>query len=637
MGGSSPAGLQSRRRPTPLPLSPAPTFNLDAGVPPDTSSPDDGDIIESSEVRDVKVWGERAAHGSPIRKSLRPRRALMLLGGACLALFTASADPTHRALLAEHTVVKDPKTRAEALATDHDGWTKSMDTEIEAHRVNKSWEWVRAEDVPNGRRLIKLIWVFKVKRNGKLKSRLCVQGCNQVEGIDYDQTFSAALRAPSLRVIASLASRHNLKLHRWDFVSAYLQGELEEGEVVYCHPPKGYERFDEDGHRMVCKVVKPIYGMAQAGRRWQRSLFPWLLKFGFKQSEHDPCIFHLHQKVNTPKGPRDERLVVGVYVDDLCCAYSHGDKYSLYSRFVDKLHDWKVEDEGPLHDLLNVEFSQSDGIVELRQTGYIATMISRFLPEGIPANVQANRTPCDANLPMHVLLALEQSSPPDAALLKEYQSLVGALLYASTHTRPDIAFAVGMLCRAMAKPTPALLDDAKRVLMYLGRTRELGLRYTASDRALYGMTDSDWATRHSTSGHVFILNEAAISWGSKKQSTVALSSCEAEIVAASEAAKEAISLSGLASELGLHDGSPVDMYMDNQSGIHVSYNPEHQGRMKHVERRHFFVRECVENHQIRVPFVRTTENIADFFTKPLHPRQFYSMRDTIMNVSHSRR
>ena len=120
--------------------------------------------------------------------------------------------------------------------------------------------------------------------------------------------------------------------------------------------------------------------------------------------------------------------------------------------------------------------------------------------------------------------------------------------------------------------------------------------------------------------------------GSKKQATVALSSCEAEIVASSEAAKEGIGLSGLTSELGLHDDSPIDIHMDNQSGIHVAYNPEHHGRMKHVERRHFFIRECVENHKIRVPFVSTHDNLADFFTQALPSKQFFALRDIIMNV-----
>ena len=129
---------------------------------------------------------------------------------------------------------------------------------------------------------------------------------------------------------------------------------------------------------------------------------------------------------------------------------------------------------------------------------------------------------------------------------------------------------------------------------------------------------------------------AAISWGSKKQPTIALSSTEAEIVAASEAAKEAISLHSLLQELGEADEKPVQLALDNQSAIAVSYNPEHHNRMKHVERRHFFVRECVENMRLEVPFVRTDANIADFFTKPLEPSRFFTLRNIIMNYAPAR-
>ena len=106
-----------------------------------------------------------------------------------------------------------------------------------------------------------------------------------------------------------------------------------------------------------------------------------------------------------------------------------------------------------------------------------------------------------------------------------------------------------------------------------------------------GYSDSDWATRHSTSGFVFQYCRAAVSWGCKKQATIALSSCEAEIVAASEAAKEGVYLKAFLSELGLAPSGPVPLAVDNQSAINVAYNPEHHARVKHIERRHFFVRE----------------------------------------------
>ena len=129
-----------------------------------------------------------------------------------------------------------------------------------------------------------------------------------------------------------------------------------------------------------------------------------------------------------------------------------------------------------------------------------------------------------------------------------------------------------------------------------------------------------------------MLNQATISWGSKKQKSVALSSCEAEIVAASEAAKEAVHLSNLCAELDMGNVDPLALHVDNRSAIDVAYNPEHHGRMKHVDRRHFYVRELVEEHRIRVPFVETAKNIADIFTKPLMGPTFFPLRDRIMNV-----
>ena len=229
--------------------------------------------------------------------------------------------------------------------------------------------------------------------------------------------------------------------------------------------------------------------------------------------------------------------------------------------------------------------------------------------------------------------AVQADDTPVPDDLRSYQSIVGALLYASTHTRPDIALAVSLLSRAMSRPTPQLYAAALRVVCYLHRHRDIGLRYTPTTQPLRGYSDSDWATRHSTFGFVFLYSTAAISWGSKKQATIALSSCEAEIVAASESAKEAIHLSRFFGELGVAGDEPVELAVDNQSAIHCAYNDEQHKRMKHIERRHFFVRECVENHQIRVPFVRSVDNLADFFTKPLPASVFFPMRDLIMNVT----
>jgi hypothetical protein len=183
----------------------------------------------------------------------------------------------------------------------------------------------------------------------------------------------------------------------------------------------------------------------------------------------------------------------------------------------------------------------------------------------------------------------------------------------------------------LGRPTPELFEAA---LGYLYRNWHIGLRYESSTKSLEGYSDSDWAVKHSTSGHTFHLGSATISWASKKQSTVALSSCEAEIMAGSEAAKEAIYLSGFLHELKVNVSEPPPLKTDNKSAIDLAYNPEHHSKTKHIERRHYFIRECVENGKLRVPFVPTDENTADFFTKPIMGKHFFNLRDKVMNVQH---
>ena len=146
-----------------------------------------------------------------------------------------------------------------------------------------------------------------------------------------------------------------------------------------------------------------------------------------------------------------------------------------------------------------------------------------------------------------------------------------------------------------------------------------------------GFSDASWETANSTSGWVVLWQSAALTWGSRKQKSIALSTCEAEIIALSEATKDVVYLRKLLAGLREGEPTPSRLATDSQSARDVSYNPEHHDRMKHVARRHFFVRDQVEELEIEVPFVRTADNIADFFTKPLNATKFHAMRRVIMN------
>jgi hypothetical protein len=214
------------------------------------------------------------------------------------------------------------------------------------------------------------------------------------------------------------------------------------------------------------------------------------------------------------------------------------------------------------------------------------------------------------------------------------QERIGCLMYAATSTRPDIAFAVQYLCRCLQRPTPALIAETDHVFAYLARHPSAGLTYTRPTSRLQGHTDASWETAASTSGWVVQWQGAALHWGSRKQQSIALSTCEAEIIALSEGAKDMVYFRKLLSGIGAPEPGPSPLATDSQSARDVSYNPQHHDRMKHVQRRHFFIRDMVESFELEVPFVRTADNVADMFTKPMkNPNDFHKLRRIIMNES----
>ena len=534
-----------------------------------------------------------------------------------------------------------PRTYNEAISRGPP-WPAAISKEFLNHASNESWKMMDRSTVPAGRRIHKFVWVFKQKRDGTAKARLCVQGCTLEEGIDFDQTFAKPLRHASARGLFAYAARNRCDVRSVDFVAAYLQGEFMDGEVVYCKQPAGSNVVGADGQPQICMVTKPIYGMPQAGRRLQRKIFPWCTDvMGLRQlDDSDDCVFVW----DDPDGK--EIFAVGIYVDNLQIVHSAElnddgdavDSNTFYSKFMSQLQsDWDVVDEGPMTDLLGIECDyRADGSILLHQGGYVRKMLSRFASDG-PKHKRCS-VPYSADLPRLVIEALESSTasePSHPSLIKSYQMRVGALMYACTGTRPDLAYAVHQHCRCMSRPTPELMAELDYVFSYLHDNQDIGIRFTPDDGTLRGTADASWEVQASTSGWIVYWHGAPLCWGSRKQKSIALSSCESEIIALSEAAKEVIWLRKFTR--GLVPSMPVEptvLSTDNKAARDLSYNPEHHNRSKHIARRHFYVRDMVESHEIIVPLVNTHDNDADFFTKPLPAKRFKFLRRKCMNLSH---
>jgi len=482
---------------------------------------------------------------------------------------------------------------------------------------------VPIDEVPEGTKILNILTARKLKRDGKtIKARHVLNGKHMVQGEHYDRSYSPTLQHTSVRGLTAVAAIMNLIMSCGDFTQAYLHADGDRD--IYSNPPKSARQRDEQGRRLVWLIKKALYGGKASGRFWYNLLRPWFLSHGFMQSGADPCIFVKYIDENP--------LIIGVYVDDLIILHRRQEDHD---QLVAELkEDFDFEDLGRLTSIIGTEFLQSDHSIIITQTAEIEALADFHLTEderGDRAHV-----PALAHLPGRVETASkmtkEEMQAVDPTLKKSYQSLVGSLLYKAMVCRPDIAYATGALSRVMDKPTVELMDDAKRVLRYLFGTKDMGIRYLKGDKSLlHGMSDASWSTGKSTSGYAFFLAGATLSYMSKLQGSIAMSSYESEIMAASAAALEAIFLRTLLSDLGVACATPTSIGIDNKAAVDMAQDYISNSRTRHIERRHLKIRELIEEAKVAVRQITTESNVSDIFTKPLGRRRFDQHRKTLLN------
>lgn len=498
----------------------------------------------------------------------------------------------------------DPLTSEEALARpDGHLWKKAMEEEIEAHAVNGTWILT---DLPSGKKPIPNKWVFKMKRdaNGsiiKYKARLVVKGCSQKYGIDFNETFAPVVRYNSLRYLIALAAKYDLHIHQMDAVTAFLNGELK--EEIYMSQPT---RFD-DGTTRVCKLKKSMYGLKQASRDWNRELNSVLVNYGLNRNKADQCVYHLIE------GKRI--IIVAIWVDDVVIFSNDMD---LVSRLKNELsRNFKMKDLGEASQVLGMRIARDRkaGIITIDQKKYIQDVLNRFgMKDCNPAS-----TPLDPNQKISAKFCPTTEAEKYEMLNVPYMSLVGSLLFAAQVSRPDINFAVNLLSRYGTNPGKVHWGAAKRVLRYLQGTINKCLVYTNEPSELEGYCDADYASdldqRKSTTAYIFKLQGAAITWNTKRQKTIALSSTESEFMSMVAATKEAIWLKRL--EEGIFSIKPntLTLHCDNRSAMITATNNSYSDLTKHVHVKGSFISQKIDEGIIQLKHLPTDKMLADFLTK----------------------
>lgn len=492
-----------------------------------------------------------------------------------------------------------------------DDWHAAMTSEHASLQKCKVWSLV---PLPSGKKAIGCRWVYKLKRDAvgniiKYKARLVAKGYTQVPGIDYFDTFAPVAKFQTIRTLLALAARDDLHLHQMDVKTAFLNGVLE--EEVYMTQPEGMVKPGSEN--LVCKLHRSLYGLKQSPRTWNTELHTTLLGFGFTHSTADHGLYFLFRN--------STRLFITVYVDDLLIASDSLELIAKFKRHMNSTYD--MEDLGEVGSILglHVKRDRAARTLSIGQPAYIRAALARF-----------RMSDCKpVATPIEPCLTLTKRDPTAEDLEHmtsvPYQEAVGTLIYLSIASRPDISFAVSTVSQFSARPLPEHWRLVKRIFAYLSGTTDLYLTYSAQSPSSafptppLGFSDSDWGSskldRRSYGGYCYLLANGAISWASKKQQTIALSSTEAELMALTQSAKEGIWMQRLFRELQITDSSPFTIRGDNQGALFLAKNPAFHNRTKHIDIQHHFIRECIASKQLDVEFCPTQDNTADIMTKGL--------------------
>ena len=512
--------------------------------------------------------------------------------------------------------VTDPITYEEAVSCPQSElWLDAMRDEIQSMRHNGVWE---LNELPEGQRPIGCKWVYKTKRDSKgkvekFKARLVAKGFTQREGVDYEATFSPVSSKDSFRVIMALVAHFDMELHQMDVKTAFLNGDL--NEEVYMLQPEGF--VANDSGKLVCRLKKSIYGLKQASRQWYLKFHSVVTSYGFVENKVDQCIYC---KVSGRKF-----IFLILYVDDILLASSDLGLLHETKRMLSNNFDMK--DLGEASFVLGIEIhrNRSCRSLGLSQRAYVDRVLERFSMQlckpGIAPVCKGDK----------LSLAQCPQSDIEKAQMKNipYASALGSIMYAQVCTRPDIAFATGLLGRYQSNPGHDHWVAAKKVMRYLKRIKDHMLIYKhVQDLQLVGYSDSDFAgcqdEKKSTTGYIFKLAGGAVSWKSEKQKLIASSTMQAEFVACFSATTQAIWLRNLIKELTVFDfvDRPIQLYCDSNSAVLFINNNRGLKGSKHMEVKYLTIKEKVQKGDVAVEHISTDDMIADPLTKGLRPCVF---------------
>ena len=504
----------------------------------------------------------------------------------------------------------DEPTLTEALnATpeERELWEAAIEEEMRSLDANDTW----TPDPSPESQPLPTHAVLKIKRKAdgsveRFKARVVAGGNHQVYGENYKETYAPVVSFTMVRLFLYLTLCLGMCIGQVDVKTAFLNGEL--SESVWVMSPRGIPGVVS----MCYRLLKAMYGLKQAHLAWHTKLVGDLKGIGFIELPSAPCVF-----MREGKDGLQEYILA--YVDDLLIlAHTIAARNAIVEE-LKSLYNLRVSEDVNL--FLGVQLKWS------MDTRGRVTSLKLFQPQYVEGTLRRfgmqNSKPAISPMVESFFTGLAAEQDKSIVDQQLYQQMIGCLLYIGLRSRPDILVAVLILARFQVNPTAYCHRGVKRILRYLRGTTDYGITYTAGSMDMQSFVDSDHAgdvtDRKSMSGFMVKLGNAVVMWGCKKQTSVAISSCEAEYYAMTPASQEIISIGRVLNEAGIDcKYLGVPMRSDNQAAIRWAASEKGpSGRAKHIDIHMHFIRDFVKDGTIDVVYVPTEDNDADMLTKPL--------------------
>jgi hypothetical protein len=474
----------------------------------------------------------------------------------------------------------------------------------------------------------------------KRNCRIVARG-DKVDKMDSNSTMTPVTRTSSMCGADAVGCIRRQHYRDGDVPGAYLQGKQFKSEQRVYRAPHGMREWDERGVEILWLSNNPLYGQPDAGAIWNRTLNDFYVnECKYERCSFEPCVY----SKQTDDG---SYCTSPIYVDDLrmyydpsesACKEAEADCKRMKAKFD---IDFKPPDPRETFFLgaNRITYGDKREVVQVTATSYIDLQVKRFADGDVSPCKRFpshwSHTPADDTLVRDWESAMQARTPATKEFTTKYQCLFGALLHA-TKFRPEISAAMGLLGACLTFPNEALYEHLMHVLVYLGRTRKMGLTYSANAvdaTILRAYADSNWGVTRSTTGFCIMLAGAAITSVSRRQHCITMSSCEAELVALADCAIELIHILGVVEFIGFEHDGPIEACSDSKSAVDLCHRFTSAQNSRHVDRKLFKMRELRGAGVVTVRHVPGETNPADIFTKILGKQTFEKHRKTVLNVS----